>query len=465
MSQAKHPRQESVDHRPARHNVAKILGESTAAVVLGAVSSLAAALLRLGFRGVMWCLTHVGSSPPAAAASLPPLRRFLTPIIGALCAIVILIIRRKNARRLGREPRHYVEYVEAVRREHGHIPLVPNLWRTASAAFSVASGAAVGREGSMIQFAAAVTSWFQEQVHARLRNLRIAHLLPNPALAVACGVAGGVTTAYMAPVAGIFFAAEIVVGEFRLEQLLQLALAAFSGYGVSVVLLGSGPLYPTQLHINLNWTLWLLPLLALALGAFGPLYQKLLRSLRSARRLPFALAVAGLFVGALSVLDPRVWGNGDAGLSAALGHAVIPGLSIGVTALAVLLGLRLLATTLCVGAGTVGGVFTPTLFAGGALAAVAASVLAHLSVPADPVLWAIVGMSALIAAATHAPITAAFMAVELTGEWKLLPVLFVLNLIAWLLARHLSDDALYAIATQTPIHRRVPPPHRRPTDH
>lgn len=308
----------------------------------------------------------------------------------------------------------------------------------------------------MIQFAAAITSWFQE----RLRSARIARLLPGPALAVACGVAGGVTTAYMAPVAGVFFAAEIVLGEFCLDQLPQLALAAAAGWGVSVALLGPGPLYPTHVHLRLTWALLLLPVLALAMGAFGPLYQRILRSLRSARRLPFALAIAGALVGALSLFDPRVWGNGDAGLSAALGHADISGLSIAASALALLLVLRTLATTLCVGTGTIGGVFTPTLFTGGALGALAAYALVHFTVPADPALFAIAGMSALIAAATHAPLMAAFVTVELTGDWRLLPGLLVLDVLAWLLARQLSSDALYAIASQTPVHRGLPPPHR-----
>ncbi len=440
------------------HAMRRTVREAPAAVVLGAISSLAASLLRLGFRGLGWCLTHHGTSPPVAAAALRPERRLVVPIIGALCAILVLVLRRMTAGRRGREPRHYVEYVEAVRREHGHIPLVPNLWRTASAAFSVASGAAVGREGSMIQFAAAVTSRIQE----KLRNVRIARLLPSPALAVACGVAGGVTTAYMAPVGGIFFAAEIVLGEFCLDQLPQLALAAFAGWGVSIALLGPGPLYATRVDLRTfrYQDLVLLPLLALAVGAFGPVYQRLLRSLRSARRLPLALAVAGAFVGALSLIDPRVWGNGDAGLSAALGHADIRGLSITASALGLLLVLRLLATTVCVGVGTVGGVFTPTLFAGGALGALAAYGLAHFAVPADPTLFAIAGMSALIAAATHAPLMAAFITVELTGDWRLLPALVGLDVLAWRVARKLSSDALYAIASQTPVHKGLPPPHR-----
>jgi CIC family chloride channel protein len=263
----------------------------------------------------------------------------------------------------------------------------------------------------------------------------------------------------MAPVGGVFFAAEIVLGEFRFDQILLLALSAAAGWGVSVALLGPGPLYPTHVQLRLTWTLCLLPIFALAIGAFGPLYQRIIRSLRSARRLPFALAVAGALVGVLSLFDPRVWGNGDAGLSAALGQAVVPGLSIAASTLAILLLLRTLATTLCVGAGTVGGVFTPTLFTGGALGALAACALVHFAVPADPTLFAIAGMSGLIAAATHAPLMASFVAVELTGDWRLLPALLVLNTLAWLLARELSSDALYAIATQTPVHKGLRPPH------
>jgi CIC family chloride channel protein len=78
-------------------------------------------------------------------------------------------------------------------------------------------------------------------------------------------------------------------------------------------------------------------------------------------------------------------------------------------------------------------------------------------------------MSALIAAATHAPLMASFVAVELTGDWRLLPGLLVLNTLAWLLARRLSSDALYAIATQTPISQGLAPAHssgwsaKRPT--
>lgn len=414
-----------------------------AAAIIGTISAFAAAVVRLAFRGLEWLLVQSSAAPPEAGAHLPFWRRAITPVVGALLASVVLYLRKRRAHRLGREPRPYVEYVEAVRERHGFIPFVPNCWRTLSAACSIASGAAVGREGSMIQFAAATSSAAVGWLAQRLgdRDALDASML------VACGVAGGVTTAYNAPVAAVFFAAEIVLGAIRAREVVLLGLAAAAGWVVSGLIQGFQRLYPT--HASLfagSWTIALLPVLALFFGAVGPLYQKLIRSLRGARVLPLPLVWSGAIVGLVSTIDPRVWGNGDLGLSAALGRAQLPWLPIGVPALAMLLGLRLMATTACVGTGTVGGVFTPTLFAGAA----AAALLGHAFPSVNPTLWAIVGMSLLMAAVTHAPLMAAFMAVELTGDWPLLPMLIVLNLIAWQLARRFSNEALYAIASQMP---------------
>lgn len=149
---------------------------------------------------------------------------------------------------------------------------------------------------------------------------------------------------------------------------------------------------------------------------------------------------AGVVVGLLSLFHPTVWGNGDVALIKVLGAG------ISLSALAGVLLFRLLATTACVGTGTVGGVFTPTLFAGAAFGAVAAS-LTH---SAQPVVLALVGLGAFLAAVTHAPWMASLMAVELTGQWHLLPLLLVLNLLAAWTAKRISPHSLYGIATPTP---------------
>ena len=185
--------------------------------------------------------------------------------------------------------------------------------------------------------------------------------------------------------------------------------------------------------------LWVLPL-ALVLGAVGPAYQKLLYFSGAAKRLPFALLWSGLAVGVLALIEPEVWGNGDAAL---LGMLQNKTMLLGIVSV---LACRLIATTFCVGTGTVGGVFTPTLFTGAALGLAAG----HLLHNPEPTTLAICGTGLMMAAVTHAPLMAALMAVELTGQWHLLPIILPCNLLASLIARTISRKSLYSIASPEP---------------
>ena len=122
------------------------------AIVLGAASGSACVAIRLFFRLLQWVFVQQTGMLPVAAATLAPARRIVTPMIGAALATLVVWMMRRWAPDL-----HFEEYVEAVRLRNGRIPLLATVWRTASSAFSVATGAAIGREGSMIQFATAVT--------------------------------------------------------------------------------------------------------------------------------------------------------------------------------------------------------------------------------------------------------------------------------------------------------------------
>jgi CIC family chloride channel protein len=186
------------------------------AIVLGAASGSACVAIRLFFRLLQWVFVQQTEMLPIVAATLPPARRIVTPIIGAALATLLLWMMRRWAPDL-----HFEEYVEAVRLRGGRIPLLSTVWRTASSAFSVATGAAIGREGSMIQFAAAISSWVGER--SPLRNLSLSRQ-------VAYGAAAAVAAAYQAPIAGIFFATEIVLGEWVWSDIPQLlSLGAFRG--------------------------------------------------------------------------------------------------------------------------------------------------------------------------------------------------------------------------------------------
>jgi chloride channel protein, CIC family len=387
------------------------------ALAVGLVSGLGCVALRLSYQGLQWIFTGHSGMLPAAASELPLWRRAITPVVGAgAAAFVVWLSRRFQT--TGR----FTEYVEAVRLENGRISFAPTCWRTLSSAFSVATGASVGREGSMIQFAAALTSLLRPQL-------------------VACGVAAAVAAVYQAPVAGVFFAAEIVIGQMVWNELPFLLISAFAGVAISRPLLGGGPIFAVHTPIGFSFSyLWLVGLAAVLLGALGPVYHRLIQSLQFARKWPLALLWGGAFVGLLSLSRPEVWGNGDMALLHLL--QATPA----VNTIFLLLALRLAATTFCVGTGTVGGVFTPTLFAGSAIGLLAGRLL---HVP-DPLLFALLGMACLLAAVTHAPWMAAFMAVELTGQWHLLPLLLLCTLLAWQVARYLSPDSLYALASPEP---------------
>jgi chloride channel protein, CIC family len=401
------------------------LALSAWAICIGLASGFSCIGVRFCFLALQWIFVQHGGTLPAAAAALSPLHRMLTPACGGLLAMLVL-----------RAGRHYsgpadpVDYVEAVRFRDGQIPLLSTVWRTASSACSIATGAAVGREGSMIQFAAAISSWLAE----RFPVLRF-----SISRQVACGVAAAVSAAYQAPIAGAFFSLEIVLGEWRWPDFLPIMLASFMSWFATRQLVGTGFLFPAMdVSGFLKQDLWALPL-ALILALAGPAYQALLRRLRFTARLPLPLLWGGLAVGLASLLAPAVWGNGDVALSEALRTPAT-------AAIGTVLILRLIATTVCVGAGTVGGVFTPTLFAGAA----AGAIFAHLVNAPHPVLLVVVGMGAFLAAVTHAPLMASFMIVELTGAWHALPIAIMLNLLACFISRRLSPRSLYHIAGPTP---------------
>ncbi len=412
--------------RSTKRAVPSWLASTTWAVCLGAASGLACVAVRLFFRLLQWVFVQQVGMLPAAAATLSPARRILTPIIGAAFATLVVWMQRRSKSKVPFE-----EYVEAVRLREGRIPLLSTVWRTASSAFSVATGAAIGREGSMIQFAAAVSSWIG--VRSPLRNLSLSRQ-------VAWGAAAAVAAAYQAPIAGVFFAIEIVLGEWAWSDIAPLSIAASTGWLVSRVALGAGPLFQVKQSLPMTpGLLWVFPL-AIVLGAVGPVYQELLHVAGAAKRLPFALLWAGLAVGVLGLIEPKVWGNGDAALLGLLQHQTM------LAAILSVLACRLVATTFCVGAGTVGGVFTPTLFTGAALGLVAG----HAFHYPEPAILAICGMGLLMAAVTHAPIMAAWMAVELTGQWHLLAIILPCSLLASWIARTISSKSLYAIASPEP---------------
>ena len=408
---------------------------------IAALTGVGCGLVCVGLRFILWFLqwliTGHSGLLASAASQLPLWRRVLTPVLGALAATLIV-----KAGSTFSAQKKFVDYVDAVQLHDGRIPFICTFWKTVSSAFSIASGAAIGREGSMIQFAAAVTSAWGERW--RPRRISLERL-------VALGSAGAVASVYQAPIAGAFFALEIVLGAgvlnwSSMHELPALLTSAVVGSSISHYLLGQGPLFPVggavHFHLIDCAPVWII---AIAIGALGPAYLHVITGARFLRRWPLAMLWSGSIVGFLSCFQPEVWGNGDSGVLAVVSNKLT------MEAAGALLILRLSATAACVGSGVAGGVFTPTVFTGSVLGLLYGHSL-HLLLPSisAPVSYAVVGIACLLASVTHAPWMASFMTVELTGTPEWLPVVLLGSVTSWQIAKTIKSRSLYTAATPEP---------------
>jgi CIC family chloride channel protein len=225
-----------------------------------------------------------------------------------------------------------------------------------------------------------------------------------------------------------------------------LLISAGAGALMSYLFLGGGPLFAAAAPVQFNLRDALPVLLgAVIIGSFGPLYFRIIESLRLMAKLPWPMVWSGLIVGLLSCLRPETWGNGDSGVL-----EIMSG-KISLETAAIVLILRLGATAACVGSGVIGGVFTPTVFAGSVLGLLYGSPVHTVFGSTSPVIgYAVLGVVCLLASVTHASLMAALMTVELTGTAHWFPAVFLCSLVSFQVATLISADSLYAVATPDP---------------
>jgi CIC family chloride channel protein len=379
----------------------------------------------------------------AVAYSLAEWQRLLIPAVGGLASGLVLFW---GLRLVG--PQGSNNVLEAVVAGDGRLRMRSALVKAVSSVFSIASGASIGREGSITQLTAVLASKGGQLADWQPSRLR---------LLVACGAASGLAAAYNAPVAGAVFAAQIVFGNFSMNLFAPLVFASVVATMVSRSFFGIGPWYsvPEFGSPNLTHLPWFVALGILA-GGLGAIFLKMLSYgeelfARLAWPVYGRLALGGLLVGAIAIAFPEVWGNGYSVTNQILreqfARAEFP--------VWFLLGIflaKLLATVIAVGSGTVGGVFTPTLFLGAGLGSLFGVVLHGLGCAASVHVgaFALVGMGSVLAATIHSPLLALIMIFEISLNHSLIPPLMLACAVSTLVARRLHADSIYS----EPLRRR-----------
>jgi CIC family chloride channel protein len=402
------------------------------AALIGTVGGLVVAAMSMAVEGLHVALFNLDWGDRLSSQfRIEPLRALLVPSLGGLLLglAFLLLLRWRPARE--------VDPIEANALHGGRMSFRGSVIVATQTVWSSGVGASVGLEAGYTQLASGLAASLGRGFHLRRADQRIM---------VGCGAAAAIAGAFGAPLAGAFYAFELVIGGYTPASLTPVGIAAVAGYFVthafSPLALGVG-VGPVGDVLGRDLVI------AAALGILAALVGigimrgvALCEALLSKTRLwqPLRPALGGLAVGLLALATPQVMSSGHGALHFA-GFVSIP-----LTVVATMFALKALASIISLGSGFRGGLFFATLFLGALGGHLFAGGIDAIwpGLKLDPNVYAIVGMSALSASVIGGPLTMSFIALESTGNLWLTTAVLVAVMISTQITRELFG---YSFAT------------------
>jgi chloride channel protein, CIC family len=367
----------------------------------------------------------------SARLMLNPLLALSVPLIGGVIfGITTEVIRRWR-------PEREIDPIEANALHGGRMSLLGSIIVAAQTVWSSGVGASVGLEAGYTQLASGIASRIGNGFRLRRGDLRIL---------VGCGAAAGIAGAFGAPLAGAFYAFELIIGSYSPTSLAPVGISALIGYLVarSMAPAELGIVAPEKTTIAIH-DLVLAATLGLLSALLGMLLMRgvaLSENMFARLRLRPALRTmaGGLVVGLLAIVSPQVMSSGHGALR------VAGMLDLSFRAVALLFVLKIVASIASLGSGFRGGMFFSSLLIGalgGHLLAVALTMF-WPTVYFDPNAYAVIGMSALSASVIGGPLTMIFIALETTGDLWLTTAVLIAVIISAQMTREVFG---YSFAT------------------
>lgn len=281
-------------------------------------------------------------------------------------------------------------------------------------------------------------------------------------LMLGCAAAGILAAMFKAPIAAIIFAIEVIMLDLTMSSILPLLLASISATLVSYFLTGQNVLYSVKVvdQFELGDTLHYVALgiiCGLASTHFTRMYMWLSKLFERIAKKRIRLILGAIILGMLVFLFPSLYGEGYEAINACLAgeskylfensifYSMRTNIYITIGILAAVVILKVVATSITLGSGGVGGIFAPTLFTGAHLGFLYAFVV---NMGLDKISlnnFALIGMAGLIAAVMHAPLTAIFLIADITSGYELLVPLMIVSAISYATIKLFHSNSVYTI--------------------
>ncbi len=375
------------------------------------------------------------------------------PALGGLIAGLIIEYWSKEAKGAG-----VPIVMEAVAFNEARLSAKKGIAKGVASAVCIGTGMSLGRVGPMVVISSTVGSEIGQRTGKTVDETRTI---------VGCGAASAITTAFNAPLGGVLFAIELILAELRTKSFIPIVVAAVIATTVGRSLTGDVAAFDSipsyKLGSPVEYPFYII--LGLITGFAASIFIKLLSLVEvniekiDIIPVPMRTCLGGLFVGIIALSFPHILGNGFdvtsdlISLDSENGELIkgdsfdkidiessISGLIIFIISI---MALKIIATSVSIGSGGSGGIFTPSLFIGAAIGAGMGLVLYDMDIIGHPGAFALVGMAAFVASTTRATLTAIVLLFEMTASYEIILPLMLSCVVADAVCYVFSENSIY----------------------